>query len=287
VDSKGLTGVVRLIKGASLKRVVGEWKVSKDGKGQWKDYTIGQDVFDKQQGTAWFRALLPEPPAGITKGQLVFRSVDENATVYLNGRKLARHEGWNIPFKVSLEGLDTMRRPLELTVFIENYSNEGGIDQPVKVCYLTRAVEVTGWRMRGGVNPMWGGESAGTGLAAMADWMSIRADQKAGTMGEDTITPCFYRATFDAPAYGTVGDHLIWRVVTKGLGHGSVWVNGHNLGRYPEKTPAPGLYIPECWMKAGDNELFIFDEDGKNPAGVAIVPELAASRKIFHYINGQ
>jgi len=40
-------------------------------------------------------------------------------------------------------------------------------------------------------------------------------------------------------------------------------------------------------MKAGANELLIFDEDGKSPAGMVIVPELAASRDIFHYVNGQ
>ncbi|HVV06184.1 MAG TPA: alpha-N-acetylglucosaminidase TIM-barrel domain-containing protein [Puia sp.] len=277
VDSKGLTGTVTLVKGAVLKQVVGGWKVSRDGKEDWKDYTVGQDVFNKQQGTAWFRAVLPEPPAGITNGQLIFRSVDENATVYLNGRKLVRHEGWNIPFKVSLEGLDTIKRPLELSIFIENYSNEGGIDQPVKVNYLTQAVEVTGWRMHGGV------DSARVGEMKMA----AGADLEAGVAGEDTMTPCFYRAEFNAPVYGAVGDHLIWRVETKGLGHGSVWVNGHNLGRYPEKTPAPGLYIPECWMHAGTNELLIFDEDGKSPAGVTIVPELAASRTILHYVNRQ
>ncbi|HVU59069.1 MAG TPA: alpha-N-acetylglucosaminidase TIM-barrel domain-containing protein [Puia sp.] len=272
VDSKGLTGKVTLIKGASLKHTIEGWQVSKDGKEDWKDYTIGQDVFNKRQGTAWFRAVLPEPPAGITKGQLVFRSVDENATVYLNGRKLAKHDGWNIPFKVSLDGLDTMKRPLVMTIFIENYSNEGGIDQPVKVHYLTRWVEVMGWRMHGGV-------------AAGGGWIA-RADQSGRMMG-DTMTPCFYKATFDAPAYGRVGDHLIWRVVTKGLGHGSVWVNGHNLGRYPEKVPAPGLYIPECWMKAGSNELLIFDEDGKSPAEVTIASEPAASRDIFHFVYGE
>ena len=271
VDSKGLTGVVTLVKGASLKHTIEGWQVSMDGKADWKDYTIGQDVFNKQQGTAWFRTVLPDPPAGITQGQLIFRSVDENATVYINGRKLARHEGWNIPFKVALEGLDTMKRPLELTIFIENHSNEGGIDQPVKVHYLTQAMEVTGWRMHGGVT-------------ADGGWMD---GIKTGTAAMDTMTPCFYRAKFDAPAYGTVGDHLIRRVVTKGLGHGSIWVNGHNLGRYPEKIPAPGLYIPECWMHPGDNELLIFDEDGKSPAGVTIVPEAAASRTIFHYVNGQ
>jgi alpha-N-acetylglucosaminidase len=279
VDSKGLTGKVTLVKGPSLKHTIEGWQVSRNGKEDWKDYAIGQDVFNKRQGEAWFRAVLPEPPAGITKGQLIFRSVDENATVYLNRRKLASHEGWNIPFKVSLEGLDTMKRPLELTIFIENYSNEGGIDQPVKVNYLTQAAGVTGWRMRGGV------DNTPSLIGADAGWTSGAV--QGGRAPEDTMTPCFYKANFDAPAYSAVGDHLIWRVVTKGLGHGSVWVNGHNLGRYPEKIPAPGLYIPECWMKSRDNVLIIFDEDGKSPAQVAIDSEPAASRELFHYVNGQ
>jgi beta-galactosidase len=165
-----------------------------------------------------------------------------------------------------------MARPLELTIFIENYSNEGGIDQHVRVQYLTEAAKVTEWRMRGG---LMGIDGALRGDGAWADGARVDAG--------DTLTPRFYKAKFDAPAYGAVGDHLIWRVMTMGLGHGSVWVNGHNLGRYPEKTPAPGLYIPECWMKAGSNELLIFDEDGKGPAGVTIAAEPAASREIFQY----
>jgi len=74
------------------------------------------------------------------------------------------------------------------------------------------------------------------------------------------------------------GAHPIWRIVTKGLGHGSVWVNGHHLGRYPEKIPAPGIYIPECWLLSGENSLVIYDEDGKRPDGVKIEVEPAASR---------
>ena len=82
------------------------------------------------------------------------------------------------------------------------------------------------------------------------------------------------------------GAHPIWRVVTPGLSHGSVWVNGHNLGRYPEKVPVDGLYIPEPWLKSGDNSLVIFDEDGKAPTAVRITAEAAASRDIAQYISG-
>ena len=97
--------------------------------------------------------------------------------------------------------------------------------------------------------------------------------------------PCYYRTLFRAPAYQRDGPHPVWRVSTAGLGHGSVWVNGHNLGRYPEKIPAPGLYIPECWLTAGENELVIYDEDGRRPDAVTVRPEIAAGRYLMEYTD--
>lgn len=44
--------------------------------------------------------------------------------------------------------------------------------------------------------------------------------------------------------------------------HGSVWVNGHILGRYWDIGPGRTLSVPGCWLKAGKNELVIF-ETGK------------------------
>jgi beta-galactosidase len=67
-----------------------------------------------------------------------------------------------------------------------------------------------------------------------------------------------------------------------GMGHGSVWVNSHNLGRYPERIPAHGLYIPECWLST-NNTLVIFDEDGRTPQGVTIQSEPEASRYAIEY----
>jgi putative alpha-1,2-mannosidase len=72
----------------------------------------------------------------------------------------------------------------------------------------------------------------------------------------------------------------VWRVITEGLGHGSVWVNGHNLGRYPEKIPVNGVYIPECWLVKGKNSLMILDEDGRDAGRVRIEAEVAASRPV-------
>ncbi len=40
---------------------------------------------------------------------------------------------------------------------------------------------------------------------------------------------------------------------------GIVWVNGHNLGRYWEIGPQTRLYCPAPWLKAGANEIVVFD----------------------------
>jgi beta-galactosidase len=95
--------------------------------------------------------------------------------------------------------------------------------------------------------------------------------------------PQLYRTTLNLPA--TKGSHPIWRVNTTSLGHGSVWVNGHNLGRYPEKIKINGLYIPECWLKTGVNELVIYDDDGLLPNKVTVESEVAASRdlQVLHF----
>jgi beta-galactosidase len=70
----------------------------------------------------------------------------------------------------------------------------------------------------------------------------------------------------------------VWRVITTSLSSGSVWVNGHNLGRYPEVIRINGIYIPETWLKKRNNMLVIYDQNGVHPDKVSIQAEIAASR---------
>ena len=264
VARKGLYGRALLVRGAPAVSVLTGWKMQRadsaavlrkmplpDAAG-WKPYTIGDDAFDKKPGHGWFQTVLPALPADVRQAELRFASVDENATVFLNGRRLAYHAGWNAPFNVLVDRIDTFTQPVVLTVFVENYSNEGGIDQPVRFSPWVEPVEVRGWKMKGGV----------------------------GKMGErnDTVGPCWWRAAFTLPADS--GWQVVWRVIPTGLGHGSVWVNGHNLGRYPEKIPVNGLYIPECWLRKGFNELLIYEEDGRDARQVTVEAEEGASRRV-------
>ncbi|MDB4925846.1 beta-galactosidase [Mucilaginibacter sp.] len=90
--------------------------------------------------------------------------------------------------------------------------------------------------------------------------------------------PHYYRTTLNLPVLK--GSHPIWRVNTTRLSYGSAWVNGHNLGRYPEKIKINGLYIPGCWLKPGVNKLVIYDENGVLPNKVSVEAEVAASRNV-------
>ncbi len=40
---------------------------------------------------------------------------------------------------------------------------------------------------------------------------------------------------------------------------GTVWVNGHNLGRYWNIGPQTRLYCPANWLKPKDNVVLILD----------------------------
>jgi beta-galactosidase len=42
-------------------------------------------------------------------------------------------------------------------------------------------------------------------------------------------------------------------------GKGSVWVNGHNLGRYWNIGPQQTIYVPAEWLKPGKNEIEILE----------------------------
>ncbi len=66
--------------------------------------------------------------------------------------------------------------------------------------------------------------------------------------------PAFHRTTFTLTDTGDAFLHLT------GWHKGTAWVNGFHLGRYWDIGPTRTLYIPEPVLRAGENELVIFEE---------------------------
>jgi beta-galactosidase len=270
LDKKGLAGVTLIGKGGPFIKTLDNWYFTKapDSLASRKGppsldtlkavkYKIGADAFALKEGYGWFQTIIPAQIAS-SELMLKFKSTDEDATVFINGKQVMKHKGWNIPFVVKITDPGILKKPMHLSVFIANVSNEGGIDQPVKINAIGSGSYLKKWKMKGGVYPD----------ETTAKWESMSST--------DTLKgPQFYRSTFRLPE--VKGQQLIWRVNTLDLGHGSVWINGHNLGRYPEKVGSIGMYIPEPWLKPGTNEILIYDEDGKTPGKVNLSVEKAAS----------
>ena len=80
-------------------------------------------------------------------------------------------------------------------------------------------------------------------------------------------TPAFYRFTFDVTGKGdTFLDFEGW-------GKGVAFINGFNLGRFWEIGPQKRLYIPAPLLKDGENEIVIFETDGKAKDTISLKDE--------------
>src|SRR4030095_13140491 len=51
---------------------------------------------------------------------------------------------------------------------------------------------------------------------------------------------------------GATGDTFL---DTRGWTKGTVWVNGHHLGRFWDIGPQQTLYVPGPWLRVGTNEV--------------------------------
>ncbi|PUZ29767.1 hypothetical protein DCC81_10105 [Chitinophaga parva] len=263
LDVKGIAGTVLLHYGAIP--MLSQWKFLAGGDSAQLpasylhavNYRAGKDAFDGHKGNGWFHTSIAAGADAI-----FFNSVDDNAVVYINGRKAGTQNGWGVPFSVAVPK-DLKTDSIAIDVFVRNDDGRGGLDAKIKAVYKADQV-LTGWRMRGGPGTF------------EAFTRTVPTPPKGSTTG----TPIFYKTTFKLDGI-PAGVHPMWRVTFKGLSHGFIWVNGHNLGRYPEVLPVDGLYIPECWLREGQNELVVFDEYGNSPAAVQIKAEQQASRAAY------
>ncbi len=113
------------------------------------------------------------------------------------------------------------------------------------------------WHFHGGLDDL--DETAIIGR--VTNWDDFLAHRPWQT-GASTLAnqPTFWKCRFDwhrtPNALQTVG------LDTAGLKAGHVWLNGHNLGESPQNFP---MYLPECWIKEGANDLVVLDIYGEKP----------------------
>jgi beta-galactosidase len=270
-DSKGLSGNLVLQKDKPA--FLTDWKIMNAADGtvtnnipsfdQALPYKLGDDAFDKKKGYRWFQAVIPVSNEIIPKS-LYVRELPAKSVIFINGKQITLPEDGAPGHFVLLTDLINPSQQNTLTIFIENKhdGHKQSLDNPAEVIINHKNdIVLSDWHMKGGPG----------NLLAINDWKPLAANNSFDR-------PEFYSNTFNVLPAGQA--HVIWRVTFDGLGHGSIWVNGYNLGRYPEKIPVKSLYIPECWLQKGANHIIIFDEDGNKPDKVSIQAEQASSRDI-------
>lgn len=80
-------------------------------------------------------------------------------------------------------------------------------------------------------------------------------------------TPAFYRFCFETNEPGdTFLDFTGW-------GKGCIFVNGFHIGRFWEIGPQKRLYIPAPLLKKGENQIIIFETEGRTQETIALKEE--------------
>jgi len=257
------------------------------GDSSWKtsDDPLPMGADGDNSAFAWYRATVQVAQAG--SGTLQFPRATDHIVVFVNGKRVDAkcstsypaahsdqlHDGklaWtatadfvaggnSIAVLATHQGRD--KGPKNGP--IDHYYEKGILD-PVSLQLAGQTLPVKGWKMRGGLP-----DPSSLAYQAMAT----------------PASPAFYRTAFTAPRPG-VGANPILRFDTSTLSRGTVFLNGHCLGRYPsilkDHGKPLGMYLPECWFAAdGKNSLVVFDEEGKSPAQAQLAVETAASREVI------
>jgi beta-galactosidase len=191
-------------------------------------------------GQAYGYILYRTQITGPLKGELSLGEVRDFATVYVD-QKLAGTADRRL--KQTSVALDAPAGSHMLDVLVENTGRinfgarlpdgRAGIVDPVSL----NGKALTGWKIYS--LPMKSPES-------VKHWKKSDA---AGT-GRG---PWFHRGTF------TLDKPIDTYLDTSSLTKGFVWVNGHNLGRTWDIGPQKSLFVPAPWLRAGRNEVVVFD----------------------------
>lgn len=213
-----------------------------------------------ENGYGWYRAKFTASTAGNLTASI--GGVRASAMAFVNGKQVAvSNRGFSfstvagdntVAILAKHEGLDKMFNVTGATGTGQYAGIWGGVT-------ASGSALASAWRFRGGLGGM--DETSVVGL--VKNWTTFLGGTWADTQASKSW-PAFWRGTFKSPL--AQGLFITVGLRTSGLSSGSVWVNGHNIGRFSGNTL---LYVPEGWLGA-DNTVVIYDASGNGPSSVKL-----------------
>ena len=188
------------------------------------------ETFGQSYGYILYRTTV----AGPAHGDLVIRDVRDYADVYVNGTlrgTLDRRLGGD---RVAI---DVPPSGARLDILVEN---TGRVN-------FTKALRDERKGITGAVTL---GDTELTGWVVFP--LPMSPVPRPATHAARPGGPAFYRGTFRLVV---TGDTFL---DTRGWDKGTVWINGHQLGRFWSIGPQQTLYVPGPWLRVGDNDVVVF-----------------------------
>jgi beta-galactosidase len=216
---------------------------------EWHDANSGDDTFNNRVGFQWFRTMLPDVPG--PHRMIHFETVDDNGTVYLNGRRVVQHAGWNDSFDVRLDDAWKPGGPNSLAVLVENTAGAGGITAAVTLGRLppaapeaypfATAFDDHGWRQ----------------VHLPHDYVVEGTFTSTANAGHGSLLapPAWYRKTFTIPA--SAAGKSVW-IDFEGVFRDSlVYLNGKELGEHKSGYTSFRYDISQAAKFGGENVLAV------------------------------
>lgn len=222
-------------------------------------------ILQGKSGMALYRTVLRFTPEMIREKRTIlqFDCVDDEGTLWVNGREVARHSDWATPF---IADIAPYVKPGENTVaiLVRNNSGAGGLLKGVRLQGELRMVRPLDWE----VSTDLGGVCEGVveSKYKCRGWKTVTLDsqQPIARKGGKQVVPqgkhdgllTWYRVEFNLPR-AEAGVWIPWRALVSASGTGYIWLNGHNIGRYWEQGPQREFYLPECWLNFGGKNTMV------------------------------
>lgn len=203
------------------------------------------EMFDQPHGYILYRTRID----GLGGGALKF-DVRDYAIVYLNGQRIGTVDRRLKQDTIEIPEVDG---PAQLDIFVEALG---------RVNYGPKMIDRKG--IVGAVTLR---------LLTLMNWQVFTFPMDAAQLGSlkfastEASAPAVHRDHFELAETGdTFLDMRNW---TKG----TVWVNGHHLGRFWNIGPQQTLYCPGCWLRKGRNEILVLDLESTKRAHVVGLTE--------------
>jgi len=221
--------------------------------------TIGTGSFDAKAGEIFrLRTSFDLPSQEGPILALLPEASKESQRIFLNGKPLPVGKRDNGGFDATsylVPGRNTLA--MEFIAKVDKKNEKAWVNPRFE---LWRPDEPLTWKFRGGLE----GLEETAIIGRVLNWREFLDKPWSTTEPGAGEFPRFWKTTF---SFSPKHDETIGLDVT-GLGNGHIWVNGHNLGGTPQTVP---LYIPECWLNKGPNEIVVFDTQGRKPESLRLV----------------